>query len=64
VLINLTSNARKFVPKKNGVIRVKAALNQQGEESQLCVSVANNGSEIPLDEQLKLFKPFAKLSDP
>lgn len=64
VLINLTSNARKFVPLRGGIIRIKAALCLEESSSQLRVSVANNGDSIAMEEQMKLFKPFAKLSDP
>jgi signal transduction histidine kinase len=50
VLLNLTSNAAKFVSKNDGKIRISANLR-------------NDGTGISDEDQQKLFKPFSKLKD-
>ena len=63
VLLNLTSNATKFVTKTEGIIKIAAHLRNEGQNVQLVVTVANNGSGISEEDQNKLFKPFSKLKD-
>jgi len=50
VLINLTSNARKYVPKSGGLIKLHATLIKDGIDYQLQVSVADNGEPISPEE--------------
>lgn len=63
MLINLTSNARKYVPKNGGLIKFNATLVKEGKNFQLQVTVADNGDSISPEDQKKLFKPFSKLND-
>jgi signal transduction histidine kinase len=63
VLINLTSNARKFTPRHGGLIKLQANLIRERKIHQLQITVANNGDSIPLEKQKKLFKPFSKLEE-
>ena len=63
MLLNLTSNAAKFVSKTDGKIRISANLRNDGTNVQLVVIVADNGPGISEEDQQKLFKPFTKLKD-
>lgn len=47
VLINLLANARKFVSKTAGIIRIETAYITEPEHF-LQISVGNNGDPIPL----------------
>lgn len=62
VLINVLSNARKFVPKDIGLIKIKASIIPTDEKHFLEISVSDNGPGISASDQLKLFTPFGKLS--
>lgn len=53
VWINLIDNAVKFVPRCG---TVELSLSDLGTE--LCVKVRNTGSEIPIDQQEKIFHKF------
>ena len=46
VLLNLTSNARKFAPKFGGLIKIRAELRREEGDHKLVVSVADNGPGI------------------
>jgi len=61
VLLNLLSNARKYVPKNNGRIMIESELQQHDESLILKISVTDNGPGISELDQQKLFKPFSKL---
>jgi len=62
VLLNLLSNARKFVPKQQGLILVKAELSEWDSKVFLRVSIKDNGPGISQEDLKKLFKPFSKLA--
>ena len=57
ILLQLLDNARKNIPQKDGRIFVHAAVS----DSQLSVSVEDNGSGIPLDKAEHVFERFVKL---
>jgi signal transduction histidine kinase len=59
VLLNLLSNARKFVSRKNGIIRIETSLFDIGEK-YLKICIANNGPCIEPERLDSLFKPFNK----
>jgi signal transduction histidine kinase len=59
---NLLDNAIDAVP-QHGQIRVhtwaeKAAANGKGPHTELCISVSDNGTGIPLESQPQIFDPF------
>lgn len=56
VFRNLIDNALKFVPEKEGIIRISA----QSNSDFVTVEVYNNGPGIPPEMKLKLFEKFAK----
>ena len=53
VWINLLDNAIKFTPERN---MIKVRISEQ--DKNLLVSVMNTGSEIPLEQQDKIFNKF------
>lgn len=53
VWINLLDNAIKFSPPTGEIV-----LRIKEEDSHICVSVTNFGSEIPLEKQNKIFNKF------
>lgn len=61
VLLNLLSNARKFVPLVKGKIDIKASIIMNAGECHLSISVTDNGPGISMQDQERLFKPFSKL---
>lgn len=63
VLQNLLSNARKFVPRKHGLITLKTGTFTKNETLFLQISVRDNGCGISKEDVKKLFKPFSKLAD-
>ena len=56
ILYNLLSNAIKFTPEE-GHVRFSA----RSIDSLLCVSVADTGVGIPVEEQISIFEPFHQL---
>lgn len=56
ILYNLLSNAIKFTPEE-GHVRFSA----RSMDSLLCVSVADTGVGIPVEEQISIFEPFHQL---
>ncbi|MEF9602148.1 sensor histidine kinase [Paracoccus sp. PXZ] len=54
VLVNLLSNAAKFVPEGRG--RVEVALRHRGDE--LVVTVRDNGPGVPPEDQATVFEKF------
>ena len=63
VLLNLVSNARKYVPKERGVIKFESCLIEENDQVYLQISVTDNGPGIKPGDETKLFKPFSKLAD-
>jgi two-component system, NarL family, sensor histidine kinase BarA len=61
VLQNLLSNAIKFVPKGNGLIKVKAEIISSEETPFLLISVHDNGPGISEADISKLFQAFSRL---
>ena len=61
MLFNLVTNAIKFVPRNQGVIKLSSSLTEKHLENYLKISVHDNGPGIALEDQSKLFKPFSKL---
>jgi Na+/proline symporter/nitrogen-specific signal transduction histidine kinase len=59
VMLNLLSNAAKFVPQGCG--RVRVTLRRQGDD--LVVSVRDNGPGVPLAEQATVFEKFRQGGD-
>ncbi|HRO10229.1 sensor histidine kinase [Amaricoccus sp.] len=59
VMLNLLSNAAKFVPRAGG--RVAVTLRDEGES--LAVSVRDNGPGVPLAEQATVFEKFRQGGD-
>jgi signal transduction histidine kinase len=59
VLLNLLSNAAKFVPRDAG--RVEVALRRDGDD--LVVSVRDNGPGVPAAEQATVFEKFRQGGD-
>ncbi|MEK9723165.1 MAG: ATP-binding protein, partial [Rhodospirillaceae bacterium] len=60
VLINLLSNAVKFTS-AGGQVQVHGERTPDGG---LRISVSDDGIGIPVDEQARLFEPFARLHNP
>lgn len=58
VLVNLVKNAVDFVPKGTGMIRITASI----KESDMIVSVSDNGCGIPKDKVDQLFRKFYQIS--
>jgi signal transduction histidine kinase len=54
VMLNLLSNAAKFVPEQSGSVRIDLKKNPDG----ILVSVSDNGSGIPADELPVIFERF------
>lgn len=61
VLLNLVSNARKYVAKQEGLIKVQVASVKDGDNFFLNISVSDNGPGIADADQSKLFKPFSRI---
>jgi two-component system sensor histidine kinase/response regulator len=61
VLLNLLSNARKFVPKTDGIIKIESLLTKKEYTDYIEISVFDNGPGISAEDKTKLFKPFSKL---
>ena len=62
VLLNLLSNARKYVPKNtSGKIKINSMITQNDGKLNLTISVIDNGPGISAEDQQKLFEPFCKL---
>lgn len=61
MLFNLVTNAIKFVPRNQGIIKISSSLTEKQLENYLEISVHDNGPGIALEDQSKLFKPFSKL---
>jgi signal transduction histidine kinase len=59
VLVNLLSNAAKFVPPDGG--RVEVALRV--EEDRIVVTVRDNGPGVPADQQALVFEKFRQGGD-
>ncbi len=60
VMLNLLSNATKFVPHGTGKVRVELRV----EGDMLTVSVADNGPGISLEDQKAAFDKFRQVGDP
>ncbi|MFQ5775317.1 MAG: GAF domain-containing sensor histidine kinase [Kiloniellaceae bacterium] len=56
ILINLLSNAVKFTP-AGGWVKIAAEIEQDG---RLAISISDNGSGIPLEDQQRIFRPFVQ----
>mmetsp|Transcript_17654 Transcript_17654/g.27313 ORF Transcript_17654/g.27313 Transcript_17654/m.27313 type:complete len:133 (+) Transcript_17654:1525-1923(+) len=56
VLLNLQSNALKFT--QAGSVTIHVAIEDEGEDKFLKISVADTGIGIPAEDQDKLFKLF------
>lgn len=63
MILNLLANARKFVRKTAGIIRIETSYIAEPEHF-LQISVGNNGNPISSEAEQQLFKPFSKLVDP
>lgn len=61
MLLNLVSNARKFVAKMEGLIKVQAESYEDGGSLFLRFKVFDNGPGIAEADQGKLFKPFSRI---
>jgi signal transduction histidine kinase len=61
VLFNLISNAIKFVPQSNGVIKIESEIFEKNLNTYLKITVHDNGPGIAVEDQRKLFKPFSKI---
>jgi signal transduction histidine kinase len=59
VMLNLLSNAAKFVPVPGGRVGVSLSL----EDAQLTVRVADNGPGVPADQQALVFERFRQGGD-
>lgn len=60
ILVNLVSNAVKFTPSGEIIIRVKQ-IEIQGDEATLEFSVKDTGVGIPAEKIDRLFKPFSQV---
>ena len=63
MLLNLKSNAAKFVYTTNVEIRISANLRNEGANDQLVVSVADNGPGISEEDQRKLLSRSVSLNN-
>lgn len=59
VVLNLLSNAAKFVPREGGRVDVRLRTDQAG----LTVDVQDNGSGVPEDQQALIFEKFRQGGD-
>jgi signal transduction histidine kinase len=59
ILNNLISNAVKYVPKRNGVIRISTV--DREEDGFVTVCVADNGQGIPPNYQTSIFEMFGQV---
>ena len=59
VLLNLLSNAAKFVPQQGGQV----ALSLQADATGLTVTVQDNGPGVPADQQALIFEKFRQGGD-
>ena len=60
--MNLLTNSKKFVPKKNGLIEISASTKPISNDFiHLEVEVTDNGPGIERKDYERLFKPFSKL---
>ena len=59
VVINLLSNAAKFVPREGGRVDVRLAVQPQ----QLAVEVQDNGPGVPAAQQAQVFEKFRQGGD-
>ncbi len=59
VMLNLISNAAKFVPPVDGLVRVHLGHDTQG----VTVEVADNGPGVPADQQQLVFEKFRQGGD-
>lgn len=57
VIINLLSNAQKFVPENKGRVCVSMDVGQ----SEVTISVADDGRGIPLEKQDEIFQAFRQV---
>lgn len=57
-LVNLLSNAAKFIDKRPGRVEIKAVVH----EAHCEIIVADNGPGIPRDELQRVFVPFRRLA--
>lgn len=57
VVLNLMTNAAKFTPKGG-----KITLRARKQDTGLLIEVQDTGIGIPKDEQVRLFKPYSRLS--
>jgi len=62
VIINLLSNATKFTDEGTITVEVKLRPGPAGR-NEVCVSVADTGPGIALQDQAKLFQPFSQVDD-
>jgi Na+/proline symporter/signal transduction histidine kinase len=59
VLLNLLSNAAKFVPAEHGRVRIRL----RADAEQVSVEVEDNGPGVPADEQQLVFEKFRQGGD-
>jgi signal transduction histidine kinase len=59
VMLNLLSNAAKFVPRESGRVDVRLSSDASG----LTVQVRDNGSGVPLEQQALIFERFRQGGD-
>jgi len=59
VMLNLLSNAAKFVPRESGRVDVRLSSDAAG----LTVKVRDNGSGVPLEQQALIFEKFRQGGD-
>jgi signal transduction histidine kinase len=59
VMLNLLSNAAKFVPRESGRVDVRLSSDAAG----LMVQVRDNGSGVPLEQQALIFEKFRQGGD-
>jgi Na+/proline symporter/nitrogen-specific signal transduction histidine kinase len=59
VVLNLLSNAAKFVPERGGLIRVRLRGDAEGQQ----VEVEDNGPGVPAEQQALIFEKFRQGGD-